>query len=121
MPRGFCLQVLADIEAKYRVKMAASNGRLEDAMESVALHDGRRRPGRRSNYEILLKVGPSAQLPFGPHGTGPCDFLAFNSRQLQNCNGLLLLRPQLDLPCHRIYYIILLLYLMGFIRPSCLR
>lgn len=58
-----CLQVLADIEAKFRVMMAASNGRLEDAMEAVALHDGRRRPGRRSNYEILLKVCPSAQLP----------------------------------------------------------
>ena len=58
-----CLQVLADIEAKFRVTMAASNGRLEDAMEAVTLHDGRRRPGRRSNYEILLKVCPSAQLP----------------------------------------------------------
>ena len=58
-----CLQVVADIEAKYRVKMAASSGRLEDAMDAVTLHDGRRRPSRRSNYEILLKVCPPAQLP----------------------------------------------------------
>ena len=57
---AFCLQVVADVEAKYRVKMAASSGRLEDAMDSVALHDGRRRPSRRSNYEVLLKVCPAA-------------------------------------------------------------
>ena len=66
--------MLADIEAKYRVKMAASNGRLEDAMESVTLHDGRRRPGRRSNYEILLKVCAPAELRFRPPDMAPVAF-----------------------------------------------
>ncbi len=51
-----CLQAIADIEAKYRLRMAASSGRLEEAMETVTLHDGRRRPSRRSTYENLLKV-----------------------------------------------------------------
>ena len=67
-----CVQVLADIEAKFRVKMAASNGRLEDAMDSVTLHDGRRRPGRRSNYENLLKVCPIASRP---HNLGLCNIV----------------------------------------------
>ena len=52
------LQEIADIDAKFRLKMAASNGRLEDAMESVALHEHKRRPQRRSVYEVLLKACP---------------------------------------------------------------
>ena len=50
------LQEIADIDAKFRLKMAGSNGRLEDAMESVALHEHKRRPQRRSVYEVLLKA-----------------------------------------------------------------
>lgn len=71
-----CLQVVADIEAKYRVKMAASSGRLEDALDAVTLHDGRRRPSRRSNYEILLKVCPPAQLPSAPCLVPACEIQA---------------------------------------------
>lgn len=52
------LQEIADIDAKFRLKMAASNGRLEDAMESVALHEHKRRPQRRSVYEVLQKACP---------------------------------------------------------------
>ena len=81
------LQALADIEAKYRVKMAASNGRLEDAMESVTLHDGRRRPSRRSNYEILLKVCPAAQPPFDPQTLAAVMLLTCDGEQPSRCTA----------------------------------
>lgn len=58
--RACQVQEVADIDAKYRLKMAASNGRLEDALEAVSVSDGRRRPGRRSVYETLLKVSRAA-------------------------------------------------------------
>ena len=95
---GTALQVLADIEAKYRVKMAASNGRLEDAMESVTLHDGRRRPSRRSNYEILLKVCPAA---IRPPDTCLCDALDMRWRTAEQLHSLSIMvgRAHTDFPC----------------------